>query len=143
MTKRSERFVYVFAVLLMVSGITLWLTTTFRENMVYFVTPSEFMAYLKDHPTQMGKRFRLGGLVKTGSLQRNGLMVQFLITDDIHHISVQYEGITPELFREKQGVIAEGMILSNDSVTPLFKADRLLAKHDERYKPSHMLLKTE
>ena len=143
MTKRSERFIYVIAVLLMVGGIALWLTTAFRENMVYFVTPSEFMAYSENHPTRMGKRFRLGGRVKEGSLQREGLMVRFVVTDEVHHISVHYEGITPELFREKQGVIAEGVIHQPSSTALLFKADRLLAKHDERYKPpskKHLLL---
>ena len=138
MTKRSERFIYVIAVLLMVGGIALWLTTAFRENMVYFVTPSEFMTCSENHPTRMGKRFRLGGRVKEGSLQRDGLMVRFVVTDEVHHISVHYEGITPELFREKQGVIAEGVIHQPSSTALLFKADRLLAKHDERYKPPYV-----
>lgn len=137
MTRRSERFMYVVASLFITGGLTLWLTTAFRENMLYFVSPAEFMAYPNTHSTKLGKRFRLGGLVQEGSIKKNGLRVTFVVADETHRITVQYEGITPELFREKQGVIAEGVMLSNH----VFKADRLLAKHDERYMPSYVQMK--
>ena len=137
MTRRSERLMYVVASLLIAGGLTLWLTTAFRENMLYFVSPAEFRTYPNTHPTKIGKRFRLGGLVQEGSLKKDGLRVTFVVTDETHHITVHYEGITPELFREKQGVIAEGVMLPSH----VFKADRLLAKHDERYMPASVRTK--
>ena len=134
MTRTHERLIQVIGALLIVSGLTLWLTSTFREYMLFFVTPSELLLTPNDHPAKTGKRFRLGGLVTTGSIKKNGIDITFTITDEkgVSRL-VHYQGIAPELFREKQGVIAEG-ILRND----VFEAERLLAKHDERYMPKEI-----
>jgi cytochrome c-type biogenesis protein CcmE len=81
----------------------------------------------------VGRQFRLGGLVETGSTKRDpgGLLVQFVVTDGKHSIPVSYEGILPDLFREGQGVIARGKL--DDSGE--FNATEVLAKHDENYMP--------
>lgn len=131
MTRIHERLIHVIGALLIVSGLTLWLVSTFRENILFFVTPSDFFAMLPNHPAKLGKRFRLGGLVAAGSIKKNGIEITFIVTDEKGaKTTVNYRGIAPELFRENQGVIAEG-ILKND----IFEAERLLAKHDERYIP--------
>ncbi len=134
MTRTHERLVQVLGALLIAAGLALWLTSTFRENMLFFVTPSELLLTPNDHPAKTGKRFRLGGLVVVGSIKKNGIDIIFTITDEKNAITtVHYNGIAPELFREKQGVIAEG-ILKNG----IFEAERLLAKHDERYMPKEV-----
>jgi cytochrome c-type biogenesis protein CcmE len=99
-----------------------------RDNIVFFYGPSE----LAQNPPKAGQRLRIGGLVKQGSLVReNGQTVRFAVTDTKQEIEVTYTGILPDLFREGQGVVAEGAI-GRDRI---FHADTILAKHDERYMP--------
>jgi len=99
-----------------------------RDTIVFFHTPQEVME--KQIPP--GKRFRLGGLVDNGTLRRGeGLTVQFAITDTVKTIPVSYTGILPDLFREGQGVVAEGKL----DPAGRFLADMVLAKHDENYMP--------
>jgi len=99
-----------------------------RGGIVYFYTPSD----LDTKPVEAGQRFRLGGLVKEGSVSRGGgTKVQFSVTDTIGTVPVVYDGILPDLFREGQGVITEGR-LDNAGT---FQADSVLAKHDETYMP--------
>lgn len=97
------------------------------ENLTYFRSPEDI---LTDSP-DVGRAFRLGGLVEDGSLvmQADGLTFRFRVVDGAHGIPVQFTGILPDLFREGQGIIAEGA-LSADGV---FLADTVLAKHDENY----------
>ena len=129
-----ERLIQVIGTLLIVSGLTLWLVSTFRENMLFFVTPSDFYAMASDHPAKSGKRFRLGGLVAAGSIKKDGIEITFSVTDEKGaRATIHYRGIAPELFRENQGVIAEGAMKNN-----IFEAERLLAKHDERYMPKEV-----
>lgn len=99
-----------------------------RDNIVFFYGPSE----LSQKPPMAGQRLRIGGLVKQGSVVReSGETVRFAVTDTKREIEVTYTGILPDLFREGQGVVAEGA-LGQDRV---FHADTILAKHDERYMP--------
>ncbi len=99
-----------------------------RDSIVFFHTPSQVVE--KHIPP--GKRIRLGGLVATGSLKRGeGLTVGFAITDTAKTIPVSYTGILPDLFREGQGVVAEGKLAPDGR----FLADSVLAKHDENYMP--------
>src|SRR5256884_4660013 len=99
-----------------------------RDSIVFFSTPS--MAAEKQIPA--GKRFRLGGLVQPGSLVRgDNLAVTFSVADGSATLPVSYTGILPDLFREGQGVVAEGML----DASGCFKADTVLAKHDETYMP--------
>jgi cytochrome c-type biogenesis protein CcmE len=122
----------LIAVLLILTGVGAAGAVTFyslQQNMLYFQSPSE----LAQLSMPAGRQFRLGGLVKNGSLERadDGLAVEFIVTDGPQEIRVQYVGILPDLFREGQGVIARGAL--NES--GLFQASEVLAKHDENYMP--------
>lgn len=100
----------------------------FRQSIVFFHTPSD----VADHKIAPGKRFRLGGLVKAGSVVRgDGTRISFAVTDTLQTVPVSYEGILPDLFREGQGVVAEGTLGADGR----FVADTVLAKHDENYMP--------
>ena len=100
-----------------------------RDSAAYFATPSDITA----GKVQSGKPVRLGGLVVKGSLKRDpdGLTVRFMVSDTKAEALVMFRGITPDLFREGSGVVAEGRL----DASGLFIADNILAKHDERYMP--------
>ena len=101
--------------------------TAFEDNIVFFFSPTE-LAEKKPHPAQ---RLRIGGLVMAGSVEKlEGAVVAFAITDTAKTVTVQYKGILPDLFREGQGVVAEGHLKGG-----VFQADEVLAKHDENYMP--------
>ncbi|MBM3489381.1 MAG: cytochrome c maturation protein CcmE [Alphaproteobacteria bacterium] len=101
----------------------------FEDNIVFFRSPSEVAS--NSLPTE--RRFRLGGLVETGSLRKagDGVTVTFRVTDLAHAVPVSYRGLLPDLFREGQGVVAEGQLDANG----IFQASQILAKHDETYMP--------
>ena len=101
----------------------------FNENLMFFFSPKEVVA----GEAPANAPFRLGGMVIKGSIERpgDGLVVQFGLTDYAQSVTVQYEGILPDLFREGQGIIAMGKL--NDQ--GVFVADEVLAKHDENYMP--------
>mgnify|MGYP001822522922 CR=1 FL=1 len=99
-----------------------------RSSIVFFYTPSD----LEKQVLAKDQRFRLGGLVAEGSIKRgSGTKVRFQVTDTIKSIAVTYDGILPDLFREGQGVVAEGRLDTGG----VFQADSVLAKHDENYMP--------
>jgi len=128
MTPRQKRMTFV-AVL--VAGVAIAITLAlqaFNENLLYFFSPSQ----VKAGEAPVDHSFRLGGLVVEGSVDRDAdsLKINFDLTDTAETISVQYEGILPDLFREGQGIVATGKIVGN-----LFVADQVLAKHDENYMP--------
>lgn len=101
----------------------------FRENLVFFYTPSQVAA----NEVPRGQAFRIGGMVVPGSVQRqpDGVTVQFVVTDTAKNVRVTYRGILPDLFREGKGVVTQGK-LGGDG---LFLASDVLAKHDENYMP--------
>jgi cytochrome c-type biogenesis protein CcmE len=99
----------------------------FRSNLVFFFTPSQIAA----HEAPTGRSLRIGGLVETGSIRREGVKVHFTVTDTAQAIPVVYTGILPDLFKEGKGVVAQGE-LGSDGV---FQATEVLAKHDENYMP--------
>ena len=99
----------------------------FQSNLVFFYTPSQIAA----NEAPQGKSFRVGGMVETGSVKRNGVEVRFMVTDTANTIPVVYSGILPDLFREGKGVVAQGQ-LGPDGI---FRAREVLAKHDENYMP--------
>ncbi|MCP4494893.1 MAG: cytochrome c maturation protein CcmE [Gammaproteobacteria bacterium] len=117
---------------LMLIGIAVGLTFALRaldENIMFFFTPSEVV----EGKAPQNRLFRMGGLVVAGSVSRpgDGLTVQFDITDNAKQVTVKYTGILPDLFREGQGIIANGK-LGEDGI---FVAQEVLAKHDENYMP--------
>jgi cytochrome c-type biogenesis protein CcmE len=127
MTRKGRRLLLI-GVALGVLGLAAALAlSALRESIVFFVTPSELAA----KPAEPGKRLRIGGLVKEGSVRRDGLDVRFVVTDGARDLAVSYRGVLPDLFREKQGVVAEGTL----DAAGLFRADTVLAKHDETYMP--------
>lgn len=128
MTRKQRRLVLIssaLAVLALAVGLVLF---ALRENIVFFYTPSQ----LAEKAPPSGSRLRIGGLVKAGSLTREaGNAVHFAVTDQSRDITVTYTGLLPDLFREGQGVVAEGTLQKDGA----FRADNVLAKHDERYMP--------
>jgi cytochrome c-type biogenesis protein CcmE len=109
-------------------GIAAYLAASaFRNNLVFFFSPTQVAA--KEAPVD--RTFRIGGLVQEGSLKRDGLNVQFTVTDTAYNVPVVYNGILPDLFKEGRGCVAQGKI-SSDGV---FHAEQVLAKHDENYMP--------
>ena len=122
----------LIALLLILAGVSVASTVAFyslQENLLYFQSPSD----LAMQPIPPGRQFRLGGLVKPGSVSRTGggLGTRFVVTDGPKEVEVEYVGILPDLFREGQGVIARGALDGNG----LFEASEVLAKHDENYMP--------
>src|SRR5256714_14828198 len=131
MTRKQRRLTMIgcsLAVLALAAALVL---NAMRDSIVFSSTPS--MAAEKQIPA--GKRFRLGGLVQLGSLVRgDNLAVTFSVADGSATLPVSYTGILPDLFREGQGVVAEGAI----DAAGTFKADTVLAKHDETYMPKEV-----
>jgi len=131
MTRRqrlTRRFLLVLGGLVFLSGAVALVLGALKSNIVYFYGPSDLAA----GAAATSHRLRLGGLVAAGSVVRSpGEAVAFDVTDGKAHVPVHYKGVLPDLFREGQGVVAEGR-LGTDGV---FQADTILAKHDERYMP--------
>lgn len=128
MTRKQRRLALIgsgLAVLGIAAGLVLF---ALRDSIVFFNTPTD----LVEKHVAPGSRVRLGGLVKPGSLERgDNLSVRFAVTDGNQSVTVTYVGILPDLFREGQGVVTEGALDANG----VFKADSVLAKHDETYMP--------
>jgi cytochrome c-type biogenesis protein CcmE len=128
MTRKRRRLTLIAAalgVLTLAVGLVLFAV---RDSIVFFHAPSEIAA----KRVQPGTRFRLGGLVKEGSIKRgDAQQVSFEIVDANGSIAVRYQGLLPDLFREGQGVVTEGVLESSG----VFKADTVLARHDETYMP--------
>jgi cytochrome c-type biogenesis protein CcmE len=128
MTRKSRRLALVAALVLVVSGTALLMSMAFRSSIVFFVSPTE-LAHASTRGG--GNALRIGGLVENGSVKRDGREVRFRITDLKNAVDVHYVGILPDLFREGQGVVAEGRVDSSG----VFQANQVLAKHDEKYMP--------
>ena len=134
MTKRQNRMILVTILVLGVSLAGYLGVKAFSENLLYFYTPSD----IEDGKAPIGKSFRIGGLVKTDSFERNGMRATFVVTDNSESIKVIYDGILPDLFREGQGVVATGSVTCSRkgwTCKNIFNATEVLAKHDENYMP--------
>jgi cytochrome c-type biogenesis protein CcmE len=129
MTPRRQRMFLIGAVVAGVAISVALALVAFRENVLFFFSPSEVVA--GDAPVQRG--FRLGGMVAEGSVEREdgSLTVEFVVTDFANSIPVHYTGVLPDLFGEGQGVVARGQLNADGS----FEAEEVLAKHDENYMP--------
>ncbi|NVK33669.1 MAG: cytochrome c maturation protein CcmE [Rhodobacteraceae bacterium] len=131
MTRKQRRLITigsVGAVLVLAVGLIL---AALNDQIVFFQGPTDIVE--KDLP--LGQRMRLGGLVEEGSLERfEDSRVAFKVTDGANTVAVTYQGILPDLFREGQGVIAEGELIGARA----FNADTILAKHDENYMPKEV-----
>ena len=127
MTRKQRRLVMISVIggLLIVSAFLV--LNALNDSIVFFFGPSE----VAQKQLMSGTRMRVGGLVKPGSVKREDKRVDFVVTDGEKDIAIHYEGLLPDLFREGQGVVAEGRLGPNMT----FKAETVLAKHDEKYMP--------
>jgi cytochrome c-type biogenesis protein CcmE len=130
MKPRHKRFALIIGALAVIGIAATLILNAFEENLVFFFTPTQVAA----GEAPKNRAFRIGGMVKEGSVQRDGVNVRFVVTDTAHDIPVTYTGILPDLFREGKGVVAQGK-LEDAGTTPSFKASEVLAKHDENYMP--------
>lgn len=128
MTRKQRRLsLIVFAGIVLASAAGLVLVAL-QDSIVFFNSPSDILA----RPPAPGQRLRLGGLVVEGSIERQpGEVIRFAVSDGAHSRQVSYVGVLPDLFREGQGVITEGQLQADG----VFKAETVLAKHDETYMP--------
>ncbi|HMW79886.1 MAG TPA: cytochrome c maturation protein CcmE [Accumulibacter sp.] len=129
MKPRHKRFALIVGGLAILALVATLVLNAFQSNLVFFFSPTQVAA----GEAPKGKSFRIGGMVKEGSLQRSadGVTLRFVVTDTDKEMTVAYKGILPDLFREGKGVVAQGK-LDDDGV---FVAGEVLAKHDENYMP--------
>ncbi len=128
MTRKQTRFTIILASLAVLSAAAGLVLYAIRDTIVFFYTPSEIF----EKAIKPGTRLRLGGLVEKGSVTKaSGTTTRFVVTDTIATLTVSYTGQLPDLFRDGQGVVAEGAVTADG----VFVADTVLAKHDEKYMP--------
>ena len=127
MKPRHKRLLAILGGLAALGAATALVLTAFQDNLVFFFTPTQ----VAEKEAPQGRLFRIGGMVETGSVKRDGVEVRFVVTDTAKAIPVVYRGALPDLFREGKGVVAQGT-LGADGV---FTAREVLAKHDENYMP--------
>ena len=128
MKPRHKRFSLIIGALAVIGTAAALVLNAFEENLVFFFTPTQVVS----GEAPRNRAFRIGGMVKDGSVQRDGVSVRFIVTDMANDVPVTYTGILPDLFREGKGVVAQGKL---DDSGKAFKASEVLAKHDENYMP--------
>jgi cytochrome c-type biogenesis protein CcmE len=132
LTRRSRRLALIavaLAVIGFAAGVALY---ALRDNIVFFYSPTE----VAEKAVQPGARLRVGGLVKADTLVKSsGQNIVFVVTDGAHDLKVAYQGLLPDLFREGQGVVAEGVLAAPGEL----RAETILAKHDEKYMPREVV----
>jgi len=121
--KRMTFAAVALGLLAIAAGLVL---NAFEDNIVFFYSPTD----LAQKNPGSDQRLRVGGLVEEGSVERGNATVRFKVTDNTNTVTISYKGILPDLFREGQGVVVQGRYLNGE-----FKADEVLAKHDETYMP--------
>ena len=131
MTRKQRRLALVAAGLGILGLALVLILNALKDSIVFFNSPSD----LVEKHVEPGRRLRLGGLVESGSVARGeNLAVRFRVTDGSHTVAVAFQGLLPDLFREGQGVVAEGSV----DASGVFRADTVLAKHDENYMPKEV-----
>jgi cytochrome c-type biogenesis protein CcmE len=132
MTRKQRRLILIGSSLGVLAIAAALVLSALRDSIVFFNSPTDIV----EKKPSAGTRMRVGGLVKPGSLQRgDNLLIRFDVTDGNKDVSVRYQGIVPDLFREGQGVVAEGKLDGGG----VFVADTVLAKHDEKYMPREVV----
>jgi cytochrome c-type biogenesis protein CcmE len=127
MKPRQKRIALIVGGLAALAIASVFVLQALDSNIAFFVTPTE----VAEGKAPQGKTFRIGGMVKEGSIRRDNLTVHFVITDTAKEVPVAYTGILPDLFMEGKGAVAQGKIDSGG----VFLASEVLAKHDENYMP--------
>lgn len=132
MTRKQRRLILIGSSLGVLAIAAALVLSALRDSIVFFNSPTDIV----EKKPSAGTRMRIGGLVKPGTLQRgDNLLIKFDVTDGNKDVSVRYQGIVPDLFREGQGVVAEGKLDGGG----IFVADTVLAKHDEKYMPREVV----
>ena len=132
MTRKQRRLILIGSSLGVLGIAAALVLSALKDSVVFFNSPTD----IAEKHIAAGTRMRVGGLVKPGSVQRSdNLQIRFDVTDGKSDLSVRFQGIVPDLFREGQGVVAEGKIENGG----IFVADTVLAKHDERYMPKEVV----
>ena len=126
MKSRHKRLFGIGLGLMLLCGAVYFVLNAFQSNLVFFFTPTQVAA----GEAPKDGSFRVGGLVKEGSIQRQDLAIEFTVTDLHQDVQVRYVGLLPDLFKEGKGVVAQGRMVDG-----VFKAQEVLAKHDENYMP--------
>lgn len=129
MTAKSKRLVIIACIAALLGIAVMLVLGALRDNIVFFYTPSE----ISQSKLTSGQSLRLGGLVKDGSVEIEGMKSVFIVTDGTVDITVKYDNALPSLFREGQGVVTEGQIENG-----VFIAQNVMAKHDENYMPAEV-----
>jgi Cytochrome c-type biogenesis protein CcmE len=133
MTRKQKRLAIIAAGAVFLAGAAALVTSALRDQIVFFSSPTDIVA----QGVAPGTRIRLGGLVEEGSVVRgDDASVTFGVTDTNEAVKVTYKGILPDLFREGQGVVVEGVF---EPASGTFAADTVLAKHDENYMPKEVV----
>ena len=127
MKPRHKRAALIAGGVAAIAAAAYFVLNAFTDNIVFFLTPTE----VAQGKAPQNRTFRVGGLVKTGSLKRDNMTVNFVVTDTARDMNVTYTGILPDLFREGKGVVAQGKMGPDGN----FVAAEVLAKHDENYMP--------
>jgi cytochrome c-type biogenesis protein CcmE len=132
MKAKHQRLILALVAVAGVAGAGVLGASALRDEAAYFRTPVE----VKAGKTEVGEPMRLGGMVAAGSIERqaDGLTIRFVATDGKASVPVEFKGIVPDLFAEESGMVADGRMRADGT----FVADRILAKHDERYMPPQM-----
>ena len=134
--RRQKRLISVSAIVLVVAGAIGLMLYALNQNIDLFYTPSEIITGKDGNIPQVGQRLRIGGMVVPGSVKRDQqtLAVSFDLVDTGPAVTVSYQGILPDLFREGQGIVATGVLTKNNHID----AHEVLAKHDEEYRPPEL-----
>ena len=127
MKPRHKRAAIIVAGLAALGLAAYLVLNAFQSTLVFFFTPTQVAA----GEAPKNRTFRIGGMVKAGSVQRKDLTVHFVVTDTVKEVAVSYTGILPDLFREGKGVVAQGKLGADGQMV----ASEVLAKHDENYMP--------
>ena len=129
--RKRQRLTVVLLAVLLVGGATGLVMAALQDKVAFFVSPGD----IAQGRVGAGKRFRIGGLVEEGSVKRGpDGTVTFALTDTVSRVEVAYRGLLPDLFREGQGIVAQGTLRADGS----FEAAEVLAKHDESYMPKEV-----
>jgi cytochrome c-type biogenesis protein CcmE len=127
MTPRQKRFSLIIGGIVVLALAAGFVLNAFQSNLVFFFTPTQ----VAQGEAPKNKVFRVGGMVKEGSVKRDQTVIEFVVTDTARDIPVRYSGLLPDLFKEGKGVVAQGRLDEQG----LFVASEVLAKHDEYYMP--------
>ena len=126
--KVKSRILFILLIFIITTIAVIFILKSLNQNILYFSTPTEIK---NQEDVSLGKAMRVGGMVKKNSITINKDVIQFIVTDFKNEILISYAGTVPSLFAEGKGVVAEGELKDKN----FFIADRILAKHDEKYMP--------